>query len=79
MSTVMNEGVKICCKSVTTQVFTVVGLLVELCTAIAKPKGSLEASPSIRQPSVTITSNSPVIYPFLFSSFFFSSTLQSHL
>ena len=48
MSTVMNEGVEIHCKAVTTQVFTVVGLLVELGTAVAKSKGSLEASPPIR-------------------------------
>ena len=45
MSTVMNEGVKIVCKSVMTQVFTVVGLLVELGTYIAKSKGSLESYP----------------------------------
>ena len=31
---VMNKGVEIDCKAVTTQVFTVVGLLVELGTAI---------------------------------------------
>ena len=48
MSTVMNEGVEIRCKAVMTQVFTVVGLLVELGTAIAKPMGYLKASPSIR-------------------------------
>ena len=37
MSTVMNEGVEIHCKLVMTQVFTV--LLVEIVTAISKPKG----------------------------------------
>ena len=47
MSTVMNEGVNICFKSVTTQVFTVVGLLVEIVTNIEKPNGCTEASPSI--------------------------------
>ena len=52
--------------------FTVVGLLVELGKAIAKSKGSLEAYPSIRQTSITVTSNSPIIYSSLFSSFFFS-------
>ena len=79
MSTLMNEGVDIRCKLVTTQVFTVVGLLVELGKAIAKPKCSIEAYPSIRQMSVTVTSGSPVIYYSLFSSSFFSSTLKSHL
>ena len=47
MSTVMNEGAEIHCKAVTTQVFTVVGLLIELGTAIVKSKGSLGESPSI--------------------------------
>ena len=42
MSMVMNEGVNICCKSVTTQVYTVIGLLVELVTYIAKAKGYIE-------------------------------------
>ena len=48
MSTVINKRVKIHCKAVTTQVFTLVGLLVELGTAIEKSKGSLEAYSSIR-------------------------------
>ena len=48
MSTVMNEGVKISFKVVTTQLFTVVGLLVEISTAIEKSKGSIVAYPSIR-------------------------------
>ena len=45
MSTMMNEGVAIPFKSVTKQVFTVVGLLVELVISIAKYKGYLEAYP----------------------------------
>ena len=45
---VMNQGVKIHCKSVTTQVFSVLVLLVELAAAIEKPKGFIEASLSIR-------------------------------
>ena len=47
MSTVMNKGVEIRCKAVTTHVFTVVGLLVELGTPVAKSKGYLRAYPSI--------------------------------
>ena len=43
MSTVMNEGVNIFCKAVTTQTFKVVGLLVELGTYIEIPKGYIEA------------------------------------
>ena len=46
MSKVMNNGVEIVFKSVTTQVFTV--LLVELGTPIEKSKGSIELYPSIR-------------------------------
>ena len=36
MITAMKKGVKIHCKEITTQVFTVVGLLVELGTDISK-------------------------------------------
>ena len=75
---VINEGVEIYCKSVTNQVFTVVGLFVEIGTAIAKLKGSIKSSPYIKKPSVTATSNSPVKYSSLLSSLFFSSTLQYH-
>ena len=47
MSTVMDEGVQMCCKSVTSNLFTVVCLLVEPITSIEKPKGYLEAYLSI--------------------------------
>ena len=47
MSTVMNKGVKIHCKAVTTQVFTVVVLLVELGTYIAIENRSLGPYPYI--------------------------------
>ena len=62
MSTVMNKGVDIHSKSVTTQVFTVVGVIIDLDISLSKPKGTIYSSPSIRQPSSTVTSNSPVIY-----------------
>ena len=39
MSTVMNEGVKTRYKTVTAQVFTVVGISVEFSTSILKSKG----------------------------------------
>ena len=38
----INEGVNICCTAVTTHMFTLVGLLLELVTAIEKSKGSIE-------------------------------------
>ena len=47
MSTVMNEVVEIHYKAFMTQVFVLVGLIVELGTAIVKPKCYLDASPSI--------------------------------
>ena len=47
MSTVMNEGVNMSFKAVTTQVFTVLELLVELSKTIEKPKISLDAYPYI--------------------------------
>ena len=42
MSTVMNEGVKMHCKSVMTNVFTLVCIILELIKAIEKPKCSLQ-------------------------------------
>ena len=44
MSTVVNEGVGVHCKSFTTKVITLVGLLVEIGTYISKSKGSIDAS-----------------------------------
>ena len=41
---VMNKGVKMRCKSVTANLFTVAGLLVETIADIAKPNVYLEAS-----------------------------------
>ena len=42
MSNVVNKGVKIHCKAVRANFFTVMGLLVELITYTVKPKGSIE-------------------------------------
>ena len=51
MSTVINEGVKMSCKEVTENLFTVAGHVVEhSSTAIEKPKGSIEEYLSIRHP-----------------------------
>ena len=38
----INEGVKSRCKAFTAQVFTVVGLVVELGISITKPRGYIE-------------------------------------
>ena len=64
MSKVMNEGVRMHCKSVMANLFTLVGLLVETSTAIQK-KGSLEASIFISTNYITVTYSSPVIPPLL--------------
>ena len=61
MSTVTNKGANMYCKSVTDNFSTVEGLFVEPSTAIAKPKGSIEAFISIIRPSVTVTYTSHVI------------------
>ena len=47
MSTLMNKGVNMHCKTVMTNFFTVVVLLVEIITAIKKPKGYLDEYSSI--------------------------------
>ena len=47
MSTLMNEGVNMYCKTVMTNFFKVVFLLVKISTAIKKPKGYLDESYSI--------------------------------
>ena len=58
MSTVMNEGVKMCFKAVTENLFKVVGPIVEpISIAILNPKGSLEASLSIGKNPITVTYN----------------------
>ena len=75
MLTVMSEGLKTSYKEVTTQVFTVLLPLYEIITVIIKKKIPLESSTYASQPSVTMTSNSPVISSSLFHSFFFRSML----
>ena len=45
-----NKGVMMRCKTITAKLLTVVRLLVEPITPLAKPKASLEESLSIRQP-----------------------------
>ena len=39
MSMLMNKGIKMSYKTVKTQVYTVLGILVKILTYIAKPKG----------------------------------------
>ena len=66
----MNEVFNISCKAFMTQVFSVLGIIVELSISILKPKGYLESYTSIIRPSVIGTYNSPVIYSSLLRSCF---------
>ena len=61
-----------------TYLSTIVHLLVEPITSLAKPKYYLEASISIRQLPWTWISSKPVIYPSLFSFFVFGNILRSN-
>ena len=63
-------------KTITTNLMTVVHLIVEPITFLAKPKAYLEASISIRQLPGTVTSSKPVISPSLFSFLFFGNILR---
>ena len=78
MSRLIDERVMMCFKAVTVNLLTVLGLLVEPITAIVKPKGSLERDVYIRENPITVTSVDPVIYPSLYSLFFFNSMLRSN-
>ena len=62
MSSDMNKRVVMRCKTITSNLLTVVRLLVEPSTAVEK-KGSLEASIYIRRTTLTLTSSKTIIYP----------------
>ena len=64
-------------KIITMNLSTIVHLLVEPITSLAKPKASMEASNYIRQLTLKITSCKPVISPSLFSFFFSVNMLRS--
>ena len=73
-----NEGVMMHCKTITADFLTIVGLLVEPITPIAKTKDSPEAYISISKPPWTVTYIKPVIYPYLCSFLSFRSMLRSN-
>ena len=78
MSRETNEGVMMHFKTIAMNLLTIVHLLVKPITSLAKPKASLEAYFSIRQPPWTVTYSKPVISPSLFSFFFFGNMLRSN-
>ena len=51
MSRKTNEGVMMHCKKITANLLKIVYFLVEPSTSLAKPKGPLDASLPIRQPT----------------------------
>ena len=68
------RGIHYAFQKITINLSTIVHLLVEPITSLAKPKASLEAYISIRQYPLTVTSIKPGISPSLFS-FFFSGNI----
>ena len=62
-------------KTITAKLLTIVRLIVEPITNLAKPKAYLETYLSIRQPPWTGTSSKPVISPSLSSFFSFGNIL----
>ena len=73
MSRVKNEGVMMSYKEVTAKFLSVVCLVVEPSTPIAKPKGSIEAYIYIIKPLIAVKYNNPRMPPSFPSSLFFSS------
>ena len=79
MSRETNEGVMMRCKKITANLLTILHLLVEHITPLEKPKASLEAYISIRQPTCTVIYSNPVISLSLYSFFYFGSMLRSNI
>ena len=73
-----NKGVMIRFKTITTNLLTIVHLLVEPITSLVKPKDYLEVSISIRQLPWTGTSSKPIIYPSLLRLLFFGNMIRSN-
>ena len=77
MSRETDEGVMMCFKTITTNLLTIIHLLVEPIKSLAKPKASLEAFIYIRQIPGTVTSSKPVISPSAAVSTISDMTLNS--
>ena len=78
MSREKNKGVMIHLKTITTNLSTIVHILVEPITSLAKTKASPEVYFSIRQLTWAVTYSKPVVSPSLFSFFFFVNMLISN-
>ena len=75
MSRKTNERVMMRYKTNTANLLTILGLLVEHVTSLAKPKASIEAYIAIRKTYYIVTSIKPVIYPSVSRLFSFRSML----
>ena len=73
-----DEGVMMRFKPITTNLSTIIHLLVEHIKSLAKPKASLEAFIYIRQIPGTVTSSNPVISSSLFVFLFYGNMLRSN-
>ena len=71
-----NKGVMTCCKTIMANLSTIVRLLFEAITSLAKPKDSLEASLHISQTTWTLTSSNTFISPSLSRLFSFGIILR---
>ena len=78
MSRETNEGVMIYFKIITTNLSTIVHLLVEPIISLAKPKSSMEAYISIKKLPWTATSSKPGISSSLFRLLFSRNILRSN-
>ena len=78
MSRETSKGVIMTFKTITTNLLTIIGLVVEPIISIAKTLAYVEVNISIRQPPWTVTSGNPVIYTSLSSFFSFRIMLRSN-
>ena len=78
MSRETDEGVMMCFKTITTNLLTIIHLIVEPIKSLAKLKASLEAFIYIRKIPGTVTSSKPVISSSLFIFFFYGNMLRSN-
>ena len=74
-----NKGFMMCHKTITANLLTMVGLLVEHITPLAKRKDYIEALLSISRHTWKVTYSKSVIFTFLSSFFSFSSILISKI
>ena len=78
MSRETNKGFMMCCKKITAKLSTIVHLLVENITSLAKPKAYLEVYNYIRKYTLKVNSSKPVISPYLYNFLSLGNILRSN-